>query len=216
MDSTLEKKLRDIIKRETSLTAIQEWNNAQKNSEEPLYNYRFDHVELVVKLSQHLAEETNADYDQITMAGWLHDAAKPGLGGVKNHGELSAIIAREVLSNEGVNSETIDLVCEAIKKHVGLTLEKPLEFIEAQILWDADKILKLGVVGFIHYILNGIRIQPGMTITEIATRLREFISLAEKIASSMNTNQGKKIAQERLETLCLISNKLDDELKIIR
>lgn len=214
MDSALENRLMDIIKRESSITAIKEWVDSQKNSKKPLYNYRFDHVELVVKLVQYLANQTGADYDRITMAGWLHDVAKPGIGGVRNHGELSAEIAQRILTEEGIDSMTIEKVCDSIRKHVGLTLDKPLESLEAQILWDADKIVKLGMVGFIHFLLNGIRLEPDLNIYEISARLRDYLSLVEKITKSMNTASGRKIAEKRFNVLVKISELLDKELNI--
>jgi uncharacterized protein len=214
MDSELESKMISKIKSTTTAIAIEEWKKTQLESEKPLYNYRYDHVELVVDLSQFLGKHTNADLDIITIAGWLHDVAKPGLGGVKNHGEMSADMAQCFLEEEGVDSKVIKGVYDAIRKHVGLTLHEPLKPLEAQILWDADKIVKLGMVGFIHFLLNGIRINPGMNIHDISAKIRDYIPLAQKIVKSMNTTIGKKIAEERLEVLVKVSELLDKELKI--
>jgi HD superfamily phosphodiesterase len=214
MDSKLESKMISKIKSTTTAAAIEEWKKSQVESEEPLYNYRYDHVELVVRLSQYLAKQTDADLDVITLAGWLHDIAKPGVGGVKNHGELSAGVAECFLKQERVDPKIIERACDAIRKHVGLTLNEPLDPVEAQVLWDADKIVKLGVVGFIHFLLNGIRINPGMNIHEFSSRVHEYIPLAQKIVQSMNTAEGKKIAEERLDVLKEVSRLLDKELKI--
>lgn len=214
MNPEFETRMISKIKRTTTASAIEDWRKTQLESEKPLYNYRYDHVELVVKLSQHIAKQTDADLDIITIAGWLHDIAKPGLGGVENHGELSAEMAQQFLEQEAMDSKIIKRVCDVIRKHVGLTLDKPLKPLEAQILWDADKIVKLGMVGFIHFLLNGIRINPGMNIQEISTRIREYIPLAKKIVQSMNTTKGRKIAEERLEVLVKINDLLEKELDI--
>ncbi|MHA2359355.1 MAG: hypothetical protein ACXAB5_03715, partial [Candidatus Thorarchaeota archaeon] len=83
---------------------------------------------------------------------------------------------------------------------------------EAQILWEADKLLKLGMIGLLQYVLNGVRIFPGRSMKEIANETRDFLNLATDIAECMVTVHGKAIAQERLKTLRYVSKTLDSEL----
>jgi HD superfamily phosphodiesterase len=134
------------------------------------------------------------------------------MGSVQKHGEASAEIAREILIQEGIDARTVDRVCDTIRKHVGLTLSEPVQPLEAQILWDADKIVKLGVAGLIHFLVNGLKMKPGMDLHSISHEIREFSLLAKKIAASMNTIPGKEIALERLRTLQNLSLILDGEL----
>ena len=205
-----------LIEATTTKAAIEEWRDSGNNQKYPLYNYRNDHVHEVVDLARHIASFVNADMEVVTLAAWFHDSAKPGIGGLsaKNHGETSAGIAEHHLAASGIDPITIARVAEVMKKHVGLTLKKPLEPIEAQVLWEADKILKLGLIGVLHYILNGIRITPGMSLPVISERIREFLPLAKRIADSMVTDRGKAIAQERLRTLQDFSKTLELELNL--
>jgi HD superfamily phosphodiesterase len=214
MSSDIEQRLRRIVEVSTRKAAISEWKEATQNQMIPLYNYRMDHIEEVVVLAKQIAHGTDADIDVITLAAWLHDLAKPGVGGIpaQHHGIVSAEMAEEILTSEKIDREKIEKVSDAIRKHVGLTLKQPLEPLEAQILWEADKILKLGMVGFMQYILNGVRVSPGRSIEKIADELREFLNLATNIAESMVTKRGRAIAQERLKTLQYISKILDSEL----
>lgn len=213
MIKALEEKLRDLILAETQDAAIDEWRDTQ-NPSTLLYNYRLDHVTEVVKISKYLAKNTGANLEIVTIAAWLHDIAKPGLVGIKEHGKVGADMARNLLMKEGLEKTMIDQVCDVIEKHVGLTLEEPIKPLEAQIVWDADKIVKLGVVGFIHMLINGIKLFPGRDLGTIFRDMNEFIPLAERIVSSMQTQLGKKMANERFETLKMIVNMLEKELEI--
>ena len=214
MKPGLEDRLRYLILKESEAEAHREWRQAQLDSKEPLYNYRFDHVSHVVALSTHLAKEVGADMDVVTLAAWLHDIAKPGMGGVQSHGKLGAKRARKELEKEELDEEIIDRVCDAIEKHVGLTLDTQIQPVEAQVLWDADKLTKLGMFGAIHFLVNGIKINPGWPLISVAKALRDFLPLAEHIKDSMNTKPGKAIAKKRLSSLRTFSTLLDEELNI--
>ncbi|MHA2064244.1 MAG: hypothetical protein ACXABY_07680 [Candidatus Thorarchaeota archaeon] len=86
----------------------------------------------------------------------------------QDHGNLGAELAAEVLRKEGVEEKTIENVCDAIRKHVGLNLDEPLTPIEAQILWEADKLVKLGVLGFIHSLIYYMQFRPRLSSNELA------------------------------------------------
>lgn len=214
MKSDIEHRLRKIVEVSTRKAAITEWNEAVSNHKVPLYNYRLDHIDEVVILAKHLAEGSDADMEVITLSAWLHDLAKPGVRGIpsQHHGIASAEMAEEILTQEKIDRKTIESVSDVIRKHVGLTLKQPLEPFEAQILWEADKILKLGMIGFLQGILNGVRIFPGRSMKKVADGIREFLNLAADIAECMVTERGKAIAQERLKTLHFVSKTLDLEL----
>jgi uncharacterized protein len=217
MNDNIEKNLRKIVEVSTKKAAIEEWRAASEKQMIPLYNYRFDHIEEVVTLAKHIASGTDANMDVVILAAWLHDLAKPGIGGIpaEHHGVASAKLAEDILTEEGIDSETIGKVSDAIRMHVGLTIKEPLKPIEAQILWEADKILKLGVIGFIQGLLNGVRLFPGRSMSEIAEWLHEFIPLATSITKCMVTKRGKELAQERLKTMKTLIQYLDSELQVV-
>jgi uncharacterized protein len=181
-----------------------------------LYNYRFDHVQEVVELAKHLATGTEANMEVIVLSAWLHDLVKPGIGGIpaQHHGIASAELAEDILSKEGIDNEIIVQVCDAIRKHVGLTIREPLEPIESQILWEADKILKLGMIGLLQHLLNIIRIKPGQNLPEISIGLKEVLPLAKRLKDCFVTEKGRVIAEERLQKLHILSNMLEAELNL--
>ncbi|MFW9920938.1 MAG: HD domain-containing protein [Candidatus Thorarchaeota archaeon] len=206
-----DKELLQIITETSDKESRDEWIAIQRNSDLPLYNYRLDHIKRVVNLSKLIGRDVGANMEIVELAAWLHDIAKPGMGGVKNHGVESAKIAKAILLEHGYPRNTIDSVCDVIRKHVGLTLDIPLLPIEAQVVWEADKLDKLGMIGFIHYIINGIKIHPGRSMNEMAESLKEYLPLAEKIERSMSSATAKRIAKKRLKHLNEISSRLDEE-----
>ena len=214
MKEDIEKNLRKVVEITTRKAAMEEWITAAERQKVPLYNYRFDHINEVVDLAKYIAEGTDANMEVVILAAWLHDIAKPGVGGIsaQRHGIASAEIAEEILNEEGVDSETIVQVSDVIRKHVGLTIKEPLEPIEAQVIWEADKIFKLGLVGLLQSVLNGIRLFPGQSMKDIGMKLREFLPLATDLASCVVTERGKEEAKERLQRLHLLADMLDSEL----
>lgn len=218
MKTDIEERLRRIVEVSTKKAAINEWSEAAENQKQPLYNYRFDHIEEVVALAKYLASDLDVDMDVILLSAWLHDLAKPGVGGIpaQNHGVVSAKLAEDILTEEGMALEVISKVSDVIRKHVGLILKEPLEPIEAQILWEADKILKLGMIGFVQGLLNGVRLFPGRRLGKISADLHDFLPLATAIVKSMETKKGRELANERLNTLKLLIDYLDRELEPIK
>lgn len=214
MKHDLEAELEEIVRAASEDAAIKEWAEAQTRSKEALYNYRFDHVKHVVEVSRIIAKDVGADEEVVIIAAWLHDIAKPGMGSTKKHGEEGAKKAKAILLKKSLSPPVIDRVCDAIRKHVGLTLEEPIQPLEAQVLWDADKIAKLGAIGVIHYLVNGIKINPGFLLDEVSNHLSGFLDLAERIVKSMNTELGRRMAAKRFETLKYVANELEAELTL--
>jgi len=210
----LESRLEEIVRTSTEEAAINEWSTIQAKSELAVYNYRLDHVQQVVAVAKHIAQEIGADMEVVIIASWLHDIAKPGMGGVKDHGGIGAKIASEILTDLAIEEEVIERVCDAIEKHVGLTLNEPVQPLEAQVLWDADKIVKLGAVALVQYLTDRVRIHPGELMSQISKELNEFIPLGEKIAESMNTEPGRMIAKKRLETFRQFAETLQKEIRL--
>ncbi|MHA1938802.1 MAG: HD domain-containing protein [Candidatus Thorarchaeota archaeon] len=213
MKEDLEAELEEIVRVGSEKAAIEEWVSAQEDCDLALYNYRFDHVKHVVSVAKEIAQQVGADKQVVTLAAWLHDIAKPGMGGVQKHGDAGAERAREILQEKSVNPVLIGRVCDVIRKHVGLALQEPVQPVEAQVLWDADKIVKLGAIGLIHFMVNGIKMNPGILLDEVSVHVNEFLKLAEKIVDSMNTKPGRVLAEKRFATLRYIAGELENEVK---
>jgi uncharacterized protein len=109
--------------------------------------YRYEHVRAVVRVALRLAQLTGADPETVEAAAWLHDVSKAHS---KQHGIGGAAAARQLLSSTDFPPAKVEAVAGAIEKHVGLTTTEPVEPLEAAIVWDADKLTKLGATIVIH------------------------------------------------------------------
>ena len=113
------------------------------------FNYRWEHLQAVVRLAVRLADLTGADRAVVEAAAWLHDVVK---GRSEDHARDGAIAARRILAETDFPPGKIDAVADAIAKHRGLWLAEPVEPLEAAVLWDADKLSKLGTTAVLHFV----------------------------------------------------------------
>lgn len=192
---------RDLCRRQAAQQAEAEARTAWGTAAgAPLpFNHRWEHVQEVVGLALHLAGLTGADAEIVEAAAWLHDIRKTE----PNHGEAGARAAQAVLAQSDFPPAKIPAVVEAIRRHVGLFRAAgaaPLTPIETAVLWDADKLSKLGVraVGFTlstHWL-------AGMTLAERRKNMEDHIgSTLGRTAESMNTAPGLALAQRRYATM---------------
>jgi len=160
----------------------------------PAFNYRWGHVEAVVCLTIRLAELTGADRQVVEAAAWLHDIAKARS---QDHGRDGAIAARYILAQTDFPSHKIDAVADAIAKHVWLDQPEPVEPLEAAVLWDADKLNKLGATTVLH--LVGLLLTKGERPTvQLLERLAD-IDWQEDVVRSLHTAPARAAGQQRLK-----------------
>ncbi len=212
VNNEMELQLEQLLKERTGPCSRNELQEVLDSTDGSFNDYRLEHTRRVVEMAKRLSQELGADTGIITLAAWLHDIAKPGSTRVENHSEKSAEIAGEILERKGFDKESIQRVKDIIRKHVGLTRSKELKPIEAQILWEADKLDKLGLSGFIQAVLNWARKDVGKTMVDIAKYQKEYLPLAKKISESMFTSIGVRIAQERYDHLLQLCTMLEREI----
>jgi uncharacterized protein len=157
------------------------------------FEYRWEHVRAVVRLATRLAECTGADRAVCEAAAWLHDVAKPHS---QDHGHDGAALAREILAQSDFPTAKIDSVADAIAKHVGLETSGPIEPLEAAVLWDADKLSKIGATIVLHG--AGYLVTEGTNTTE--TLIAELCDedWGANIVRCLNTAPAQAAGRERL------------------
>jgi uncharacterized protein len=160
--------------------------------------YRYEHVRAVVRIALRLAQITGADLETVEAAAWLHDVSKAHS---RQHGIDGAIAAREVLAGTDFPPSKVDAVADAIERHVGLTTTEPIEPIEAAVLWDADKLTKLGATRVIHStVLLLPRRAEEITTEQLIEQWRDA-EWAEKPIPYFNTVPAQEAGRARLEAL---------------
>nr|WP_315026782.1 HD domain-containing protein [uncultured Chryseobacterium sp.] len=170
------------------------------------------HIERVWKLSRKIAETENCDQDVVELSALLHDIADPKF----HNGDetIAPKISREFLEGQHVPEEKIEKVLFVIenisfKNRDQAPLNPPLEL---QIVQDADRIDAIGAIGIARtFNFGGFKNNPmydpatkpnlGMSKEEYkksnGTTINHFYEKLLLLKNLMNTEQGKKMAEER-------------------
>lgn len=173
------------------------------------FNYRWEHVTTVVTLALRLAELTGADAEIVEAAAWLHDVRKFSDG--QRHPIAGAAYARAFLPTTDFPPEKIEAVAQTIAEHMGLWRDEPLAVLESQVLWDADKLAKIGLTAVFHWAGGSLAGSEIRTLDELIARGRKADWQAKCVAS-MHTEPARRAAEARLRAYNDLYNALEDEL----
>lgn len=151
--------------------------------------------------------EDDIDYDILLTAALLHDIGRDGKK--KKHNETGAEMAREFLKTVDFPTHKIDAVSDAILTHNNESYGKQ-KTLEAKILYDADKLDAVGIMG-ISRSLIGVGnynhpmyvIKDGKIDTdedcEIDTFVRYYVRCLAKNYDRFFTETARKIADEQIQ-----------------
>ena len=132
---------KQVAQERAHLEAVQGWHVA---SDQPLFfEYRWEHVQAVVGLAIHLAEQLDADCEVMEAAAWLHDICKMA----PQHALVGAAEASVVLADTDFPPHKIAAVVDAIGAErvilVGHSMGGPVAVEAAELLGDRV----IGIVG---------------------------------------------------------------------
>ncbi len=186
----------------------------------------FEHVLRVYRMAERLAAAEGADLEIIRAAALLHDAegAAPGGESRADHHHASAEFAAQVLASEGWSLERIAAVQHCIRAHRYRGTEAP-QTLEAQIIFDADKLDVLGAIGAARVIgyasLAGTPwyqqpsqqfLDSGKEVEgEAHSAYHEHLFKLRKVRDRMHTATARSIAEERLQYLDEFFERLIEE-----
>jgi uncharacterized protein len=185
---------RKVVRATARAAAAREIEESGDGASAPVFNYRWEHVKAVVRTAVRLAEVTGADREIVEAAAWLHDVRK---GDSRDHGRDGAITAREILAQTDFPPLKIEAVAQAIARHVGLSTTGRIEPLEAAVLWDADKLAKLGAVAVIHF--AGFLLGRRAPSTAALLKQLSDASWQEDVVRSFNTAPAQAAGRQRLE-----------------
>ena len=177
-------------------------------SQDVSFNYRWEHVTTVVELAIRLAQLTGADQDVVEAAAWLHDVRK---GNRENHALAGADFARLFLPQTDFPLEKVERVAQAIEVHIGLWRDEPLLNLEAMVLWDADKLSKIGLTAVFHWTGGSLAGFQPTSIREIIANGRQA-EWQQKTVDSMHTEPARRAAKSRLNHYNWLWQTLEKEL----
>lgn len=180
----------------------------------------YNHIERVFALAKILSDKEKADWEIVQAAVLLHDAQLPqtnltaatGIIQQRTHHQTdSATLAAQFLSNTGWDTKRIEAVLHCIRSHrFRYSAEKPAT-LEAQILFDADKLDAIGAIGVARAIAYAsqhgepIYARPSQKFCETGvlaegerhSAYHEFVYKLIKLQALLFTNTARQLAQER-------------------
>lgn len=190
----------------------------------------FDHVLRVTRLAERLAAEEGADLEIVRTAALLHDIARAEQERTgTNHAELGAQRARAILA--GNPPERVDAVAAAIEQH-RFRVDNPPDTLEAQVLYDADKLDAIGAVGVARaYAYGGqsqqrlwAEVEPSYAAQSADaverslangehTPVHEFVFKLARLKDRMLTESGRRMAAERHDYMVAFFARLEQEVR---
>lgn len=170
------------------------------------------HIERVWKLAEHIGEKENANTQVVALAALLHDIADPKF---HNGNETLALeISERFLTENNVEADVIQQVLYVIQnisfKNRGEAPKQPS--LELQIVQDADRLDAIGAIGiartfnfggFKNNLMYDPEIQPKLNMDKEeykksnGTTINHFYEKLLLLKDLMNTETGKKLAEER-------------------
>ena len=190
----------------------------------------FEHVLRVLKLAERIGAAEGADIEILRAAVLLHDVARVAEDqGGPCHAKAGARRAREILA--GHPPEQVKAVAHAIATHRFRRSSAP-QTLEAQVLYDADKLDAIGAIGVARaYAIAGRHAQRlwaevpedfSRRSAEVArgdvantehTPVHEFAFKLTKLKDSLFTPSARRIAEERHEYMVRFFERLEREVR---
>ncbi|RLF13847.1 MAG: hypothetical protein DRN06_08005, partial [Thermoprotei archaeon] len=158
------------------------------------------HTIRVLRMATKIALRCKADVEVVRLAAIFHDAKR--YLGAEGHEEAGARLAEELLATEGAPRELVERVKKVILSHHAQRDE--LATIEEQVLWEADKLEVLGLVGLARAILEEKDIERG---------LERLLKRLGKYGSKISLPWAKEMAEKRVAVALRAARVLKDELE---
>uniref|UniRef100_A0A7C1FK31 HD domain-containing protein n=1 Tax=Caldilinea aerophila TaxID=133453 RepID=A0A7C1FK31_9CHLR len=192
----------------------------------------FDHVLRVACLAERIAAAEGADVAVVRLAALLHDlpafdkSQEPAADRRNAHHLHAADCARCLLRERGASSRLIEQVAHCIAAHRYRDETVQPQTLEAQCLYDADKLDAIGAIGvaraFAYAGAQGNRLwcKPASSIaptendrsTPGYTPVHEYVFKLRRLLDSLHTPTGRAIGRRRHATMVAFFEHLDAEM----
>lgn len=172
-----------------------------------------DHISRVVQNARVICQHEPAELEIVVLAAWLHDCVSvPKDSPLRSQASrLAAEAAQKFLNDSGFPTKLIGPIAHCIAAH-SFSAGIPCQTIEAKIVQDADRLEALGAIGIARCLMTGGSLKmrlydasepfpvsrPAMDSQQ---SIDHFFAKLLGLASTMQTSQGRRMAQERTEFL---------------
>lgn len=178
--------------------------------EKDFSGHDYFHTLRVFKTATYIAEKENADVELVQLVALLHDVDDVKLSPDTHKNKDNA---RKFLQNNGVDTQTIDYICQMIGQisFVGKDSVTP-STLEGKCAQDADRLDAIGAIGIArafayggnhNRMMHNPDVKPNLDMTEEeyrkseSTTINHFYEKLFKLSSMMSTATAKQIATAR-------------------
>jgi uncharacterized protein len=186
----------------------------------------FDHVLRVTRLGEQIAQAEGADVTVVRLAALLHDVPVTGTARQAHH-LAAAEHAGELLRARGLGTSRVANVVHCIEAHRFRHRTVQPATLEAQCLYDADKLDSIGAIGvarvFAYAGAHGNRLwhTASTAVPPIAekptgadyTPVHEFVYKLREIQATLYTATAQALGAQRHALLCDFFSSLDEEMR---
>ena len=193
----------------------------------------FDHVQRVAHLAVQIARAERADEEVVLLAALLHDAPTDQQATVLDatvraaHHRAAADFAHQYLTQRGMALKRIENVVHCIAAHRFRDQSLQPQTLEAQCLYDADKLDSIGAIGvaraFAFAGAHGNRLwtapssaaPPAEAKPHGAdyTPVHEFIYKLQRLLATLHTPTARQIGVQRHAFMVTFYEQLDTEMR---
>lgn len=175
-------------------------------------SHDWEHTRRVTELAKTIGTAEQADLNVIIPAALLHDIGRIGPDAANKdicHAQTGARLARPILDKCAFSTARKDNILHCIEAHRFRRTPDP-ETLEAQVVFDADKLDAIGAVGVARaYLFAGelgailhnpdIDVEKEPAYSQNDTGYREYLVKLRYVKQRLLTGHGKKMAHDRHE-----------------
>ena len=194
-------------------------------------SHNMDHTLRVYKLAEYIAKQEKANLNVVRYAALLHDigrSVEDATQGRICHAKHSAKLAIGILYKKDISNDMIKRITHCIETHRFRNNKQP-ETLEAKVLFDADKLDSIGLVGVARAYMfggeKGLRMYSPLNETQDInkniydskehTPVTEFVMKLSKVKDCLFTETGRRLAIKKHKVMVDFFNELEEEIKSI-
>jgi len=179
--------------------------NKHRESDSHDFSHVLEVTQYAIKIAAH--ESESVDPFILICGALLHDIGKTNLTFKSMHGLIGSAIAEEFLDALGYSTPELkpvrDSICRIVARHTPTTMVAP-ETAEEKIVFDADCLDRLGVIG----VLRGFIGKSGSIAEILEAKMKTRVKDYAKLHFDESKRIGKTLNEETLRFIDLVSREL--------
>jgi putative nucleotidyltransferase with HDIG domain len=185
-----------------------------RDKHDTLQGHDYSHILAVAHYSVEIAKRIPDQVDPFVMlcGALFHDIGRVGTQTGRLHGLRGATIAEEYLRAIGIEPETREKIVRIVVRHTETSMLPP-ETIEEKVVFDADDLDRLGLMGMLRGMMVGSASRSMEDIIE--NRLQKRKKDYDRLHFQASRELGRELYDETLRLIDFIQNSLNQRyLKI--